>query len=35
MGKKANPKVTIAPKNHMENHIFLSAPILLCEAVSI
>ncbi len=25
MGKNANPKVTTAPRNHMENQIFLSA----------
>jgi hypothetical protein len=24
MGKSANPKVVIAPKNHMENQTFLS-----------
>jgi hypothetical protein len=35
MGKNASPKVTIAPKNHMENHIFLLASTLLFVAVSI
>jgi hypothetical protein len=29
MGKKANPKVTIDAKNHIENHIILSVSVLL------
>jgi hypothetical protein len=35
MGKKANPKVAIDAKNHMENHIFLSGSVFPSMAVSI
>jgi hypothetical protein len=35
MGKKANPKVAIDAKNHMENHIILSVSVLPCMTVSI
>jgi len=35
MGKKANPKVAIDAKNHMENHSFLSGSVFPCMIVSI